>query len=242
MRWFKHANNKDPEITISYKYACEIACRITGCHCPELYANLNGDKELILEYAMSMPEHDSCKLGEIIMSHGEEKRDMELQERIEQEENAMRAHRIAIEHLEEEYLKPNATIDRINVENKEIIERRIAIIKEATSFVANANKELASLALGEYLKCYKEGAYFYVISYSCGSYMDIYPDKCLRGFITLNDNIKEYGDLYGDKDPVTFDTNKALLRPLLMLSSRTLLNYYKFLPDFYDECLKHITE
>jgi hypothetical protein len=168
--------------------------------------------------------------------------DMDLQERIEQEENALRAHRIAIEHLEEEYLKPNATIDRINVENKEIIERRIALIKEATSFVANANKELASLALGEYLKCYKEGAYFYVISYSCGSYMDIYPDKCLRGFITLNDNIKEYGDLYGDKDPVTFDANKALLRPLLMLSSRTLLNYYKFLPDFYDECLKHITK
>ena len=191
---------------------------------------------------MNMVLNQARRLRMRLFKHANNKGDMDLQECIEQEENALRAHRIAIERLEEEYLKPNATIDRINVENKEIIERRIALIKEATSFVANANKELASLALGEYLKCYKKGTCFYVISYSCGSYRDIYPDKCLRGFTTLNDNIKEYRDLYVDNDPVTFDTNKALLRPLLMLSSGTLLNYYKFLPDFYDECLKHITE
>lgn len=53
----------DIEIKIPYKYACEIAYRLTGCYCSEIYASSRGQKKLILEYAMSIPkncEHKDC--------------------------------------------------------------------------------------------------------------------------------------------------------------------------------------
>lgn len=170
----------------------------------------------------------------------DEKRDKEFEEskrNIDKTITAQKAYEELVIAREAEDLKDNKLIESINEANDGIIQARKKNIEDAKSFIAHVNKNLNEISCTRYLKSYEKEGFYYILAYCGGTYEDPRQRVCLRGCISDNNEIKELRDLWKDIDQ--FRIRAEGLRPFDEIHINTLLDFYEFLPDFYEECLKN---
>lgn len=162
----------------------------------------------------------------------------ESQLKIDKQIEADRIRSSYLYNKERESLVNNEIFNKINTEHNETIQARLERLKDAQSFIANANDKLCDLEFPGYLKSYKKGDIYYQIAYVSGHYNDPIGRKCLRGRISSEDDIKLIKDLYTPIE--NFDKYLPGMRPFIEMNLQNTIDFYEFLPDFYQECLKRL--
>jgi hypothetical protein len=160
------------------------------------------------------------------------------EQRIDKEMEASYRHTQHLIHLEKKSLLPNKKIEDINIEFDEVILKRTDVLREAQSFIANANQKLEELAFPGHFKSYKKSEFYYQIGYIGGHYKDNYQRKCLRGRFSGEDDIKTLKDFYTPTE--NYEKYLCSMRPFIEMKLQDIISFYEFLPDFYQECLKSL--
>ncbi len=128
----------------------------------------------------------------------------------------------------------NQVIEDINNKHKDTIGDRTNKLLETQHLVANIDFNLEKLAMRPFFKTYTKNGLYYTLAYVHGYYAAHYTETCLRFRISSKDDIQGMTDLYKDY------THFAELRPFIEGKLIDIVEFYEFLPDFYESCLKEL--
>ena len=126
----------------------------------------------------------------------------------------------------------NQVIKDIDNKHKDTIDKRTAKLLETEQLVANIDFNLEKLAMHPYIKTYAKNGFYYTLAYVHGHYAAHYTKTCLRFRISSKDDIQGLSDICKDA------TKRSELTAFIEGKLIDIVEFYEFLPDFYETCLQ----